>query len=353
MVAESSRRKTKISIKNIIKRFAVLALGLGAVVWLAHETGIEVVKESMLTIVPVFPVLILLEGFRIGFEALATYTLLLQMGGKVPLLPLVRSSLISYSVCIVLPAGRTLGEALRGAILTPFVGSGRATTLATMNQVLTLFSNAVMAILATVTAIYGYGWSELTAVLLGYAVITCGLALCIQVIARLSRFGKLLIRLLPRYKETISSFCSYTKECGYLPVLPSMAMIMSRISQVLQFGVLGLVLGLGLNLDSTFLSQGINLIGSAVGDLIPSQLGTIDGAFVRFSPYLGTTGAVGLSIAVTVHCIQLCCVALGSLISLFIDTRNSTTYNILQTTKSNPGLIPKQARSATTIAKST
>jgi sorbitol-specific phosphotransferase system component IIBC len=56
-------------------RLALAAAGVGAVVWLVLEAGGERVAAVLSSVLPWFPLLICLEGFRIAAEALTTHTL--------------------------------------------------------------------------------------------------------------------------------------------------------------------------------------------------------------------------------------------------------------------------------------
>jgi hypothetical protein len=108
------------------------------------------------------------------------------------------------------------------------------------------------------------------------------------------------------------------KKNAYVPLGPAITMFCGRLLQATQFGVLGFALGLGFGLDTALIHQGINLVGGAAGDFIPAQLGATDGAFILAASNLGTTVAIGASIAILIHCVQLVWVAVGALIPLFI-----------------------------------
>jgi hypothetical protein len=58
------------------------------------------------------------------------------------------------------------------------------------------------------------------------------------------------------------------------------------------------------DLDRALLAQGVNAVGGALGDLIPAQVGTTDGAFTLAAPLLGLAASASIAIAVLVHLIQ-------------------------------------------------
>ena len=56
---------------------------------------------------------------------------------------------------------------------------------------------------------------------------------------------------------------------------------------------------------------GPHLVGLAAGDLVPGQIGALDGAFAFASSALGITRAAALSIPVVLHVVQLAWGAIG------------------------------------------
>lgn len=303
------------------KRLFFLAIGLAAVGFLINEAGSSAVRGSLLDAAAVVPLLLLLEGGRIVCEAICTRWVVRDAGGNVPWGPLIRASLISYSVCIITPVGRPVGEAVRAGIIESFTGPERAALAATSNQTLTLVSNAVLAAAAAILVIIFNEPSFLTAALVIYAFGAWGIALAIQMVARWRGFVRWLVSVAPRYRRNIVGFYRSTERTAYIPLRPALIMIAGRGLQAMQFGVLGYALGLGFGLDTVLIGQGVNLIGSAIGDWIPAQIGTIDGAFTIAASSTGIPHAVGLSIAVIVHCVQLFWVAIGALLPLFRNAR--------------------------------
>ncbi len=313
---------------SVWKRLFFLAIGLGAVAFLINEAGSTAVRGSLAEAATVIPLLFILEGGRIGCEAICTRWVVIGAGGTVPWGPLIRASAVSYSVCIITPIGRPVGETVRAAMIESFAGPERAALAATTNQTLTLVGNAALAAAAAILVVISKEPSFLTAALVIYALGACGIALAIQVVARWRGFVSWLVSIAPRYRKNVVGFYRSTKRTAFIPLAPALIMIAGRGLQGLQFGVLGYALGIGFGLDTVFIGQGINLIGGAIGDWIPAQIGTIDGAFTVAASSIGVPQAVGLSIAVMVHCVQLFWVAIGALLPVIGNVRQKPIEKI-------------------------
>ena len=65
-------------------------------------------------------------------------------------------------------------------------------------------------------------------------------------------------------------------------------------------------------MHGAFLAHGIHLVGATAGDMIPNQLGVVDGVYKTFAPVLGFASAPAraLSIAFVAHITQLLCASL-------------------------------------------
>lgn len=306
------------STTKVLKTVALLALGLGAVAFLVQTVGSKEVGASVIVAIPFIPVLLLLEGGRIGSEVMTIQLLVAGMGSRIPWVSLIRSSLLSYSICIVSPAGRPVSEAVRATLVSPFVGASRAAAAATAMQVLTLVCSGAMAAIAAAAAVSTMGWSTLTGSLVLYAVVACAMGLAIQLAARWRGLSGWLIKALPRLRKPIVKFRVAAQKNAYIPLGPAAMMLSGRLLQAAQFGVLGFALGLGFGLQTPLILQGVNLMGTAAGDWVPAQLGATEGAFALAASSLGASVAIGVSIAVLIHCVQLFWVAVGALVPLLV-----------------------------------
>jgi hypothetical protein len=294
---------------------ALTALGVLAIVWLVREAGAEALQASMRTLLPWVAPLLLLEGVRIGLELLQMRLLLGEHGGVVPLGTLVRAQLVSNAVAMSTPIGRPAGETVRALLLTPYVGDGRAFAIGVVGQAQTLLVNGTFAATALAVAFARDLPLALQTALLGMAAATLVLGVGLQLLARSHAPSRLLRRI-----ERLSAFVERLREAtASLSVMPwpaLLALLASRALQVAQFSLLvfvfGAAAGVGDGITTGALSQGIYLLGASVGDLVPAQLGVVDGAFAMAAPWLDVPVATAVAMALALHIAQLGWVAIGA-----------------------------------------
>jgi hypothetical protein len=81
------------------------------------------------------------------------------------------------------------------------------------------------------------------------------------------------------------------------------------VAQLVQYGVIVRAVGGVATVRGAFVSHGIRLVGNTLGDLLPSQIGVVDGAYRAFAATLGFADAPAraLSIAFVARLGQLVC----------------------------------------------
>ena len=89
-----------------------------------------------------------------------------------------------------------------------------------------------------------------------------------------------------------------------------------RLAQVAQNAVLIACVGGVVGVGTAFCAEGIHLVGAAVGDLVPAQLGATEGNFTLAAGALGLSHASAVSIALLAHVTQLVWVSVGSIVPL-------------------------------------
>ena len=90
--------------------------------------------------------------------------------------------------------------------------------------------------------------------------------------------------------------------------------MLGRCVQVVQYGIAARAVGIDVGALGAMAIEGVNLIASAVGVLVPGGFGTTDGAFTLAANLLGTTIARATSMALLMRCMQFAWVPLGSLL---------------------------------------
>jgi hypothetical protein len=93
-----------------------------------------------------------------------------------------------------------------------------------------------------------------------------------------------------------------------------------RGAQLVQYGIILTAIGGARTVSGAFTAHGIHLVGATLGDLMPNQLGVVDGVYRAFARVLGFAGAPerALSIAFIAHAVQLSlasvCVVIGAIV---------------------------------------
>jgi hypothetical protein len=262
------------------------------------------------------PLLIALDLLRIAGEALGT-SLLSRPFRRLPAGSLARIHLIAFAICSIMPAGRAASEAAKGTMLARSLGAPRAAAIAATSQSLALLSGAAIALPCVAAAYQRTGPSAFTGALTLYALTSgAGFAL-MQLACRRREIGGFFGRRFARIRAATASFHDAVADIPVLPPGTLLLMVGGRAIQALEFGILIYAVGAAFGLEPALLGQGVNLLGSTAGDLVPGQFGATDAAFAIAAPTLGISAASAVSIAVMAHCVQLFWALLGALIPLF------------------------------------
>ncbi len=295
-------------------RVASGLIGLAVVAYMIHRTGAAAIEGALRPAWRWLPVLLLLDGARIGMEALATYY---AYGGRGHLLPwtmLVRAHLVGYAVAGVMPVGRTSAEAAKVAMLGRYAGVPAAVAAGATNQAVTLLVGAIVSIPCALAAWHITGVSTVTIALVVQAAVLAASGMAIRAGARgESALGT---RLAARFGLNLSEFRTTSRAVALFPRRPTAAMLVGRLFQVLAFAVAAHAVGVDVSVARAFYAQGISMIVLALGVFVPGQLGASDGAFAASAEPLGTTVAAAMSIALLGHVMQIIWVAIGATVLL-------------------------------------
>jgi len=284
--------------------------------WLVREVGSDAVQWGLVRAASFLPLLLVLEGGRIFCEAAATRRLVAELGGSVRAGLLSRAVLVCYSLTIAAPAGRTAGEAAKAAMLARRLGTARAAVVAAAMQALNLLTNGTVGAIAAVAAFSITGWSPLTGCLVAHALVHYVAGFGLQVLARHRGLARRVASIFPRLQGVVDRFAHASQRLRYVPRAAGWFMLASRALQALQLAILGHAVAGGFALEQALLGHGVYMLSTAVGDLVPAQLGVTDGAFVLAAGPLGIVAADAAAIGLVIHCIQLCWVVVGALVPL-------------------------------------
>lgn len=257
------------------------------------------------------PLLLAIEAARISCEIAATAVLSRRVRERVRLGELVRIHLTGYAASVFLPAGRAMCETIKSAALAGSVGGAHAAAIGATNQSLSLLAGAIIGCLGVLAAHQTSGFSPVTGAVALYVLIAASGFAVVQIACRRRSIGGFLGR---RFAGMRAASASFHEALGEIPVVPRGALaiiVVERALQALLIGVAIYAASGAFGLRISFLAQGISLVGGSLGDVIPGQLGAVDGAFALAAPLLGIATAAGVAVAVLVRCVQLAWMAVG------------------------------------------
>ena len=293
VVPETPEEPAKAASKGVawLKRnwkWLLLVVGVGAVAGLIHETGPARVWAVLKGSGPYLPLIVLLEAVWFSSDTFAVRSMLGRHGKDAPAKLYVRSGLLAYSIMVLLPAGRASGEVARAAILGPAVGSARAGAAAARINGVTLLANGLISLPCFVAVGLVVGFSNtLSLAVLGNAAVTGFLGIGILAVTRRAKVGGFLAK---RFRGMVHWGPAFDEALREMPAIPYGAIAIcfaGRLLQMVQYALILFAVGGSLNWSSGFVTQGIHLVGAALGDMVPNQVGFNEGAYRVFAEALG------------------------------------------------------------------
>jgi hypothetical protein len=301
---------------RLLLHLAFAVVGVGALGAMIHQVGPAKLGALLAGAVGWLPLLLALEAVRIAADAASTYFLYRRWGSGLPLREILRVQLVAYPVSILAPASRTAAEAMKAQALARLTTGARAAAVATMNQSFALYGGALITVPCLAASLAMTGASVLSLGLALQLVLSAAAGVGLQFVARGRAVGGWLGRRFARVAMAAEQFQTALSEHAPVSALPLSCAVVNRTAQVLQYTILVLAMSGSTSLGRSLLAQGINLVGTSLGDLVPGQLGVTDGAFALSASALGITAADAIAISVLAHFVQMCWVFVGSLIPL-------------------------------------
>lgn len=286
-------------------RLACAVLGTSVLVLSVWAAGASAVLASLGASVHALPALAGLEAVMVGCSTLALRALYGAAGPRVPARQWLRAGALGYAVGLVLPMGRASGEAARAVLLSRNAGGAPAAVAAVQMQGVVLLSTAVIVlpILAGTLALLGPGAAA--ALILANGVIGAVVGIAILVARERARLGQLLGGLIKRLERFGLSFDAVVGATG-----PDLARSLAwecagRVAQVVQCAVALGAVGQPTGLGRVLVTRGALMVGSAIGDFIPGQLGATEATLVVGAEALALTAASAASLALVIHAAQI------------------------------------------------
>jgi uncharacterized membrane protein YbhN (UPF0104 family) len=294
---------------------AIAGLGLTAGVLLARwalgridcSTAYALVASAL----PLLPLALLLEGARIGAEALAARSLFRAMKSDIPLPTLVRAHFIGYSVCNAVPVGRMAAEITKATVLASHASMANTSAVATVAQALNLLGSACILVPCILAARSTHTSFALSATLVGQTAILAALGGGLLLGARfLPVRGGFLARI-PHLSGALQQFRGAMRKLPSFP-WPALAwLVFNRLLQVVLVGLLAQAVGAPFLAARPFVALAVLITGASAFDFVPGQIGALEGAFALFAPAMQLGGPSALAVALLVHLVQVAWVLFG------------------------------------------
>ena len=290
-------------------RLLLGAAGLGLIAYLVHRAGPGRVASVFWQAGPWIPLILALESVQVMSDVFALRWLLRRHLGDIPLGTWVRSSAVAYAMMILLPAGRAAGEVTRATLLAKNVGTTTAATVAAQLQVAYLSAIVVASATECIVVSTTFGvhtplaWFLAANALL--MTLTCG-----GLFALLSdgRVGQWIERFQKQFSSASDAQSAWDPGLrkGF-PLRAGAICVAGRLTQIAQYGVILAAVGGTRSVRGALVAHGIHLVGATLGDLVPNQLGIVDGTYNAFAGALGLgdKAANAISIAFVAHAVQL------------------------------------------------
>jgi hypothetical protein len=302
-------------------RIALGIAGLVLLVLIVRHVGPQVVIQTLRSGLVWLPALCFLELLLIGSETASSYIAFGVLAHRIPRAALFRAHVLGHSMAAVAPAPTVFRETIKATLLTPYVGVAPATSVAFINQAATLISVGLFSIPcgAAVLALHGtsvWFWAiSVHAIVL----VACGVGLLVA--AGASAVTRWLVRRSPRLGSQAAVFREHTRGAGLVAAGPTSALLVSRCFQVLQLALAARAVGIPANFLRAMAEQGVNLVASAVGVLVPAGMGVTEGTFALAAKMLDTTLARATALALLMRCVQLIWILIGSIVAFVAPPR--------------------------------
>lgn len=294
-------------------RLLMVSGGVGGVTFIVRHLGVAQVLGALAAGASRFPLVLGLELVVMACTLLALRSLYGEAAAALPWAQLARAGLIGYAVMGLVPAGRAVAEVARASMMARFVGTRRAANAAFQMQAVALLANAATSALATLAMWYALGPSLMTAAIAGNCAVTLALGSAILYIGRR-----------PGVDGWVARHLAPPSERHHQPTeldLPALRRALlweglGRLAQLLQNGVLVWAVGGAFGVLPALASEAVHLVGVALGELMPAQLGFTEANFTLSAQAIGLPPARAVAIALLAHLAQLSWVLVGSLVPL-------------------------------------
>jgi hypothetical protein len=302
-------------------RLALAIVGVLAVVLLIRQVGARELLTLAVRALPWIPLLLLLEGLRILSDTLGTRAICADEPKQIDLATWIRMHLVANSALVMLPAGRAICEGVKIASMSKVYGAPRAAGYVVMQHSMTLLALALISIPCAAASYLAVGMSMLTIAMAVHCVLCVIGMFAVQAAARRAVVPKFAKKWFVHSDGALLEFRDVARAVPRVHIGTLLGKLGNRVLQAAQFGVILYALGAHGTTERAFLADGVNLVGSALGELLPAQIGAMDGTFAIASKALLISIAAAMAIANLSRLVQLGWSAVGALLPVISPDR--------------------------------
>ena len=282
----------------------LMFIGVALLIYLVKRTEPVQLLHALERAGSWLPLLVVFEALLLVSDTVA-FAALIAPARAVTLRGWLRSSAASYVCCVLLPAGRAVGEAARAALVAPQTGAKRAVVAGTELQAVSLLADGIVSAVGACVVFWAVGGAQhLASALLGngWLVTLAGAALLCAV--RSPATGTWIKKKLPRLASVLPQGESGARGSAWSAGAWS---VLGRLLQVFQYGTAIFAVGGAFGVKSAFVAHGVHMVGATVGVFVPNQLGVAEAAYLVFANVLGFGGAPARALAamLAVRCAQI------------------------------------------------
>jgi uncharacterized membrane protein YbhN (UPF0104 family) len=286
-------------------RIACAVLGTAVLVVSVWAAGAHAVLASLGASVHALPLLALLEAVMVGCSTLALRSLYGEAAPRVPTRQWVRAGALGYALGLVLPMGRGAGEAARAVLLSRNAGGAKAAVAAVQMQGVVLLSTAVITVPVLVATVALLGPGAAAGLILANGLVAGAIGISILVVRERVRPGRFLGALVKRLEGFGLAFDAVAGASRGSLARSLAWESLGRVAQVVQCGVALAAIGEQAGPVRVLVTRGALILGSAVGDFIPGQLGATEAMMVVGAGALALTAASAATLALLIHAAQI------------------------------------------------
>ena len=236
-----------------------------------------------------------------------------------------RMHLVANSALVMLPAGRAICEGVKIAAMSKAYGAPRAAGYVVMQHSMTLLALSLISIPCAAASYLASGPSMLTIAIAAHCALCLIGTIAVQIAARRAVVPKFAKKWFVHSDGALLEFRDTARSLPFVSIGALLGKLGNRVLQAAQFGVILYAVGAGTSTERAFLADGVNLVGSALGELLPAQIGAMDGTFAVASHALMISTAAAMAIANLARIVQLGWSAVGALLPVISPDRRSAS----------------------------